>query len=111
MPRGTRVQRCFVAILFIILPLLQVRPVLAGRGCCSTHGGVSGCGDTGLLCNDGTIAPSCGCDKAAPKGKTPESPKGNDRPKEGVDYRLKPGANVKNLDPRMDPALEGLADI
>lgn len=32
------------------------------RGCCSWHGGVSGCGDNGrVICNDGTYSPSCRC--------------------------------------------------
>lgn len=30
------------------------------QGCCSHHGGVSGCSGTTLYCNDGT-ASGCGC--------------------------------------------------
>ena len=36
--------------------------VSATRGCCSHHGGVSGCSSSGrLVCNDGTLSPSCTC--------------------------------------------------
>lgn len=33
------------------------------RGCCSHHGGVCGCGGLRLLCCDGTLSPSCRCDR------------------------------------------------
>ncbi len=36
--------------------------LVAQRGCCSHHGGVSGCDYNGrVICNDGTKSPSCGC--------------------------------------------------
>lgn len=36
--------------------------VEAKRGCCSWHGGVSGCSSSGrIICNDGTYSPSCTC--------------------------------------------------
>ena len=36
--------------------------VSATRGCCSHHGGVSGCSNSGRqVCNDGTLSPSCTC--------------------------------------------------
>lgn len=31
------------------------------RGCCSWHGGVSGCSGGRVTCNDGTYSPSCTC--------------------------------------------------
>lgn len=31
------------------------------RGCCSWHGGVSGCENGRITCNDGTYSPSCRC--------------------------------------------------
>lgn len=35
---------------------------LAGRGCCSWHGGVCGCSSSGrAVCCDGVLSPSCGC--------------------------------------------------
>ena len=30
-------------------------------GCCSWHGGVSGCSDGRVVCSDGTLSPSCTC--------------------------------------------------
>ena len=36
--------------------------LLAGRGCCSWHGGMSGeCYNGRVVCNDGTLSPSCTC--------------------------------------------------
>ena len=36
--------------------------LLAGRGCCSWHGGMSGqCYNGRVVCNDGTLSPSCSC--------------------------------------------------
>lgn len=44
--------------LFIFLPSL----VFAKSGCCSHHGGVSGCSSSGRqICNDGTLSPTCTC--------------------------------------------------
>lgn len=35
---------------------------LAGRGCCSKHGGVCGCAPNGrTVCCDNTLSPSCRC--------------------------------------------------
>lgn len=31
------------------------------RGCCSHHGGVSGCSNGKVVCNDGSYSPSCTC--------------------------------------------------
>jgi len=31
------------------------------RGCCSWHGGVSGCSNGRIVCNDGSYSPSCTC--------------------------------------------------
>lgn len=34
----------------------------ARRGCCSHHRGVSGCTENGdVICNDGTLSPTCTC--------------------------------------------------
>ena len=36
--------------------------LVAGRGCCSHHHGQSGkCQDGRVVCNDGTISPTCRC--------------------------------------------------
>lgn len=50
-------------IVFLILVLfLFVAGVDAQRGCCSWHGGVSGCSSSGqIVCKDGTYSPSCTC--------------------------------------------------
>ncbi len=54
----------FLAIL-VLLNILLPFNVLAGRGCCSHHGGVSGCGSNGRqICNDGTYSPTCTCTPA-----------------------------------------------
>ena len=47
---------CF--LLLIIFPM----NVYAERGCCSHHGGVAGCSESGRqICNDGTLSPTCTC--------------------------------------------------
>ena len=36
--------------------------IKAARGCCSHHGGVSGCSSSGRqICQDGTLSPTCTC--------------------------------------------------
>ena len=37
--------------------------LIAGRGCCSRHGGVCGCSGGRAKCCDGTLSPSCQCFK------------------------------------------------
>ncbi|UFH60474.1 hypothetical protein [Sulfurovum mangrovi] len=40
---------------------------LAKRGCCSHHGGVCGCNDSGRqVCCDGTLSPTCTCNHSTP---------------------------------------------
>ena len=51
-------------LLYLILICLFVMPIniYAQRGCCSHHGGVSGCSESGRqICKDGTLSPSCTC--------------------------------------------------
>jgi hypothetical protein len=31
------------------------------RGCCSHHGGVAGCSNGRIVCNDGSYSPTCTC--------------------------------------------------
>lgn len=51
-----------VLIVFICLFLFIPLEINAKRGCCSHHGGVSGCNAFGRqICNDGTLSPSCTC--------------------------------------------------
>ncbi len=35
--------------------------LIAGRGCCSSHGGVCGCSNGRTRCCDGTLSPTCQC--------------------------------------------------
>lgn len=41
---------------------------IAGRGCCSSHGGVCGCQNGRSKCCDGTLSPSCQCFRDDIKG-------------------------------------------
>lgn len=41
---------------------------IAGRGCCSRHGGVCGCQNGRSKCCDGTLSPSCHCFRDDIKG-------------------------------------------
>jgi len=34
------------------------------RGCCSWHGGVAGCSNGIVKCNDGTLSPTCTCNSS-----------------------------------------------
>ena len=54
-------------VFLLILCLLLVTDVYAGRGCCSSHGGVVGCSPSGRqVCADGTYSPSCTCTPSTP---------------------------------------------
>lgn len=68
---NTHIKSTFIILfilIFIAAPLKLGNEVIlntcnAQSGCCSWHGGVSGCDyDTGRqVCNDNTYSPSCGC--------------------------------------------------
>ena len=45
-----------------------VNGCIAGRGCCSSHGGVCGCKNGHTQCCDGTQSPTCQCYKDDIKG-------------------------------------------
>src|SRR5437016_2490066 len=51
----------FLTYLMIARFWLYGNVALAGRGCCSSHGGVAGCAGSKLQCNDGTVSPTCSC--------------------------------------------------
>lgn len=56
-----KVEKKIKLILLCIIILIPLK-VSATKGCCSHHGGVSGCSSSGrLVCNDGTLSPSCTC--------------------------------------------------
>lgn len=60
-----------VLIFGMILVPLKVE---AGRGCCSSHGGVVGCSGNGKqICADGTLSPTCRCTPPAVYGCTDRS--------------------------------------
>ena len=51
-------------LLLILICSILIFPleIKAARGCCSHHGGVSGCSESGRqVCRDGTLSPSCTC--------------------------------------------------
>ncbi len=53
----------YILFLFLVLPILFIKPIQAKSGCCSHHGGVCGC-DTNIgsqVCCDGSYSPTCGC--------------------------------------------------
>lgn len=54
-------KRITIFLIFIII-LCAPSDVSAARGCCSHHGGVSGCSSSGRqICKDGTLSPTCTC--------------------------------------------------
>lgn len=56
-----------IAVLIIMLMSCSagfafMNDIKARRGCCSHHGGVCGCSNSGrAVCCDGSLSPSCGC--------------------------------------------------
>ena len=51
-----------IVLVLISSILLFPLNIDAARGCCSHHGGVSGCSSSGRqICKDGTMSPSCAC--------------------------------------------------
>lgn len=47
-----------IIITMVVIPI----SVNAGKGCCSSHGGVVGCDSSGRqICKDGSLSPSCTC--------------------------------------------------
>lgn len=51
--------------IMVIICILLFNPskIEAKRGCCSHHGGVAGCDETGKqICMDGSLSPSCTCE-------------------------------------------------
>ena len=51
-----------IGFVLILIILFAPATAYAKRGCCSHHGGVSGCSSSGRqICNDGTLSPTCTC--------------------------------------------------
>lgn len=64
---------CFLSFLIMII---STSDVLARRGCCSWHGGVCGCSESGRqICCDGTLSPSCVCSGGVRDKANPQSSK------------------------------------
>ncbi len=70
------------AIALCAFALFASNPVdVQQSGCCSHHGGVSGCSGGRVVCNDGALSPSCTCkgggniDKSAANNKDNNSTK------------------------------------
>lgn len=61
---GVNLKKRIVLILICII-LFSPLKIEAARGCCSHHGGVSGCSSSGRqICKDGTLSPTCTCTPA-----------------------------------------------
>ena len=61
---GVNVKKKIVLILICVM-LFSPLKIEAARGCCSHHGGVSGCSSSGRqICKDGTLSPTCNCTPA-----------------------------------------------
>lgn len=59
-----------VGFILLIVSLMPVN-IFAQRGCCSSHGGVSGaCRNGYQVCNDGTTSPSCTCSSSSYSNQT-----------------------------------------
>ena len=56
------------AVFAIVYHFASDNMILAGRGCCSRHGGVCGCWGGRAKCCDGTLSPTCQCFMDEDKG-------------------------------------------
>jgi hypothetical protein len=54
-------KRLTTLLIIMLLWWLHGNLAFAGQGCCSTHGGVAGCAEAKLQCNDGTLSATCSC--------------------------------------------------
>lgn len=63
-------RNMIIVLLIVIIP----SKVYARRGCCSHHGGVSGCSSSGnQICADGSLSPTCTCTPSYVYGCTDKS--------------------------------------
>ena len=51
-----------IAFVAVLVFCCFINNVEAQQGCCSWHDGVAGCSGGRVLCNDGTLSPSCTCE-------------------------------------------------
>lgn len=62
--RHESVQTSLQELVCVQFPKVENAPsLLAGRGCCSHHKGQCGCEGGRVVCCDGSLSPSCRCEK------------------------------------------------
>ena len=61
------IMKRFVMLIALCLSLFASSTILdvEQRGCCSHHGGVAGCSNGRIVCNDGSYSPTCTCNGGA----------------------------------------------
>lgn len=92
--KKTFMMLCLFAFLGLCPPAFGQEPLLAGRGCCSHHGGVCGCSGGRAQCCDGSLSPSCRCraEEIGPEDAASFSPKAAQTPLRPVSMTV-PGAS------------------
>lgn len=58
-------KKVVIGVFIFICIFFSIDKVLAGRGCCSHHGGQAYCSDGRWVCKDGTYSPTCTCSGGA----------------------------------------------
>jgi hypothetical protein len=71
MTKRSLAMAIFVAMTLAIISLFYFsrnnsESTVAGRGCCSYHGGQCGCRGGSVVCCDGSFSPSCECNMDSP---------------------------------------------
>ncbi len=61
-------KKVVIVLLASILMFIGMQEVLAGRGCCSHHGGQAYCSNGRWVCRDGTYSPTCTCSGGSSSG-------------------------------------------
>ncbi len=100
-----------LALLTGLLGLALRVIVQAGQGCCSTHGGVVGCAGARLKCSDGTVSPSCPCDRSGAASSTDTSSSAQ-HAELGKDIFIGyPTVRVGDLHPKMKASFDSIRDV
>lgn len=58
-------KKVVIGVFIFICIFFSIDKVLAGRGCCSHHGGQAYCSGGRWVCKDGTYSPTCTCSGGA----------------------------------------------
>ncbi len=61
-------KKVVIGVFIFICIFFSIDKVLAGRGCCSHHGGQAYCSGGRWVCKDGTYSPTCTCSGGAASG-------------------------------------------